>query len=73
MNIIRQLFAIGPILFGLSFIAPLINQILIRMNWDVLSLSYSGLIFIISVPTLCIGLIIGVGWGVAAYFLRTWI
>lgn len=73
MNVVRQLFAFGPILFGIGFIAPLVHEILIRLNWDMLILSHSGLTFTVAIPTLLIGLVIGAGWGIFAFFRKSWI
>ncbi|HCY04342.1 MAG TPA: hypothetical protein DHU16_02735 [Gammaproteobacteria bacterium] len=54
-------FLFSPLVFGLAFLAPLIGQSLLALNWQ-----------IAGVDTICVGLVIGGGLGLMAQIRGSW-
>jgi hypothetical protein len=71
--VIRTLFAIGPLLFGLAFIAPLIAQALQRSGLDPVVINHAGLSLSMPIPTLVIGLAVGGALGLVATVAGRWL
>jgi ABC-type dipeptide/oligopeptide/nickel transport system permease component len=63
MSVIKALFFIGPLLFGLAFLAPLTAQVIERMAWS----APMGL------TPLQFGLILGGALGVLATWRGRWV
>ena len=62
-TVIKAIFAIGPLLFGFGFMAPLISQVIQAMSWT----PPFGL------TPLMTGLIVGGTLGLIAQIRGTWI
>lgn len=54
-------FLFSPLVFGLAFLAPLISQSLLALNWQ-----------IAGVDTIWVGLLIGGGLGLMAQIRGSW-
>lgn len=54
-------FLFSPLVFGLAFLAPLIGQSLLALNWQ-----------IAGVDTIWVGLVIGGGLGLMAQIRGSW-
>ena len=63
MALIKGLFAIGPLLFGLCFLAPLIAQSLEALQWTPP----------LGVPNLALGLAVGGALGLVATLRGRWV
>lgn len=63
LTVLRHLFALGPLLFGLGFLAPLVAQTLIALNID----------GVFGLPPLSIGLGVGGLYGLVAQLRGRWI
>lgn len=61
-TIIEQLFAWGPVWFGIGFMAPVLMTLMQKAAWSPFGL-----------PPLIVGLMIGVIWGTVAKLRGTWI
>jgi hypothetical protein len=73
MLMIRALLAIGPFLFGLAFIAPVVAQCLQRAQIGPLIIHHAGLAFSLPIPTLAIGLTVGGTTGLVATIAGRWL
>ncbi|GAB5502069.1 hypothetical protein [Pyruvatibacter sp.] len=60
---LKNLFAIGPILFGVAFLAPVFSELMIAADIT----QPFGL------PPIAIGLVVGLGWGSYAYVKGSWV
>ncbi|CDO59688.1 MULTISPECIES: hypothetical protein [Parvibaculaceae] len=60
---LKNLFAIGPILFGVAFLAPVFSELMIAADIT----QPFGL------PPIAIGLVAGLGWGSYAYVKGSWV
>jgi hypothetical protein len=63
MRIISQLYRLGPLWFGLAFLAPLIDQ----------TMRTRGTAAPFELPTLVIGLLVGSALGTIATLRRNWL
>jgi hypothetical protein len=63
MALIRTLFAIGPLLFGIGFLAPLIAQGLDALNWTPP----------LGITSLVLGLAVGAALGLVATLRGRWV
>ncbi len=63
MHFLRFIFYMGPLLFGVGFLAPLISQSFQSLGWN----APTGL------STLTFGLIVGAALGALATFRGRWV
>ena len=63
MNLAKQAFRWGPLLFGIGFVAPLIAQ-----SMDATSMEAPA-----GLSSLQLGLLVGIVWGTIARFRGRWI
>lgn len=63
MQTLRAIFAIGPLIFGVGFLAPLVAQTLLRTGWSA-PFGLTPLVF---------GLIVGGGLGLLAQLRGRWL
>jgi len=63
VSTLKFLFSIGPILFGLAFMAPVLAEVLTAV----------GIATPFGAPAIFTGLVVGAAWGTYAYVKGSWV